>query len=448
MDDSRSAEVASPAAQRQPITLAELEQMALANNPTIPAAESLVRQQQGLVRQAGLYPNPTAGYIRTDADQPGQSQTAGVFFSQDILTAGKRRLALASERQDLDGRNWQLTAQRERVLNDVRSRFYEVIGAQESMRVAADMERLSSEGVELTGQLMKAKQAARIDVLQAEIQLNAARTAVRGASFRHQTAWQQLANVVGVPCLPPAALAGTLEGDIPELDFQESLRQLLAGSPVLQAQAAQIRAAGSDVRLARAQAVPNVNVQVVAQRDHILKYTSVSTLVSLPVPLFNRNQGNIQNTLGQLQQQQREYERVSLALSDQLAASFQQYRTAREQAERLRREVLPRAEESLDLTRTAYKAGQVDYLRVLSAQQTYFETRLAYIDALTALHKATIEIQGLELTGGLNPTEVGTALQAQPGMGATGLRSVLLQQLQQQGPGATRVLPGAVQGAR
>ena len=427
-------------------TLGELEQIALGSNPTIPAAQALVQQQQGLLLQAGLYPNPTAGYLRTDPDQPNQSQTAGVFLSQDIVTPGKLRTARAVEIQETQWRKWQLEAQRARVRNDVRIRYYEVLGAQEAVRIATELERLAAEGVRATERLQKAKLAPRADLLQAEIQLNAVRTALQDAKYRHQAAWQQLANVVGLSALQPATLAGNLEQDLPQLDWQQSLQQLLDSSPVLLAQQAHIRAAGYDVKLARLQAIPNVNVQVVAQRDHIQKFSTVSTLVSVPIPLFNRNQGNVQNTIGMLQQQQKEYERIQLALADQLAVAFQQYRSARSQAERLTREILPRAKESLDLTMKAYQAGEFDILRVLNARQSYFETSLAYIDALTVAHKAAIEITGLELTGALNPTEVGTALQTQIGPGGAGARNVLLQQLQQQGAGATRVLPGAIQG--
>lgn len=428
------------------LSLADLEQIAVANNPTIAAAASLIQQQEGLRRQELLYPNPTAGYLRTDADQPGQVGSQGVFLSQDIVTAGKLRLAAAEHEREMDVRGWQLQAQRGRVLNDVRIRYYEVLGAQEATRAAEELEQLAAEGVRVARELVQAKRAARPDVLQAEIQLNAIRAAVQDAKIRHRAAWAQLANVAGAPGLPPAPLTGDLETDIPPLDWQASLDRLLAASPVLKAQQAEIEAAAAVLRLSRAQAVPNVNVQVVLQRDHVQKFTSVSPLVSLPLPLFNRNQGNIMNAAAVMDQQQKEYERTVLALRDQLAVAFQQYESARNQAERLKADILPRVKENLDLTTTAYKLGQYDITRVLAARQSYFETRTAYLDALTALHKVAIEIEGLQLTGGLNPTEIGAALQTQMGLGGTGARSVLLQQLQQQNAGGSRRLPGAVQG--
>lgn len=441
---SENSDPPEPFADGQPLTLNQLEQLALRGNPTIPQAAALVQQQQGLWRQAGLYPNPVAGYLRTDADKSGQSQTDGVFLSQTIITAGKLRLGRAENAHEINWRNWQLNAQRIRVLNDVRIRFFEALGAQQAVEAATEQVRLAEEGLHTAEQLLKAKQGSKPDVLQAEIQLSAVRTALQDAEYRQQSARQQLANVVGLEQLPPAPVAGRLEEDIPDLDWQKGLQQLLQSSPLLKAQQAQIRAAQYELRLARAQAVPDVNVQVVAQRDHIQKYSTVTTLVSMPLPLFNRNQGNIVNARGVLRQAQREYERLRLAMTDQLSGSFRAYRTLRTQAQRLREEILPRAKENLDLTTEGYKLGRLDALRVLAARQAYAQARLGYIDALTELHKTLVQIEGLQLTGGLNPTEIGTALQP-VGATATGLRRVMLQLLQEQRRGTAVNLPGAVQ---
>lgn len=425
------------------LTLADLENLALANNPTLPAAAAQVIQQEGLTRQAGLYPNPTVGYVRTDPDRAGQSQTSGVFLSQDLVTAGKLRLATAAGRQEIARTDWQLQAQRTRVVNDVRLRFYEVLGAQEGVRAARDLEALAVEGVKVAEQLLKERHGTRPDVLQAEIQLSAVRTSLQDAHYRHEAAWRQLAALVGAPNLPPTALAGSLESDVPQLDWTQTVQHLLAANPLLRAQQAEIRASEYELRLAKAQAVPNLNVQVVAQRDHIMKFSTVSTLVSVPLPIFNRNQGNIRTAEGRLLQQQKEYERIQLALVDQMANSFRLYLSLRSQAERMHKEILPKAQENLNLTTEAYKLGRFDFLRVLGARQLYFQSSLAYIDTLTALHKTAIEIVGLQLTGGLNPTEAGTALQT-TGAG-TGVRSILLQQLQEQRGGGSLNRPGAIQ---
>jgi cobalt-zinc-cadmium efflux system outer membrane protein len=427
------------------LALADLESWALRNNPTIASAEALVREQQGIWRQSGLYPNPQAGYVRTDPNQPRQSETQGVFLSQEFVTAKKLRLAQAADRQDIEWRRWQLDAQRRRVLNDVRIRFYEVLGSQRAIRETMNMEQLAAEGVQAVERMIAAQQATRPDLLQAEMQLHAFRIAVADARYRHTTAWRQLTNVAGVPRLPPTQLIGDLE-HVPQLDWDTSLRRLLTESPVLRSQRSYVQAARIDVRLARAQAVPNLNLQMVLQHDQVMKYNQVSTLAALPLPIFNRNQGNIDFANAELRHQGQEYQRIELALQDQLAGAFNEYLSAKNHAEVFQRELLPRSKENLDLTVHGQKLGEFDLARVVNARQQYFQTMLAYVDALTALHKVAVEVEGLELTGGLNPTEIGTALQRQPG-GTAATRNVLLQQLQQQGLQGSQMLPGAIQGS-
>jgi len=166
----------------------------------------------------------------------------------------------------------------------------------------------------------------------------------------------------------------------------------------------------------------------------------------MPIPLFNRNQGNVATAAASIQYQQKELERQELALLDQFAVTFRHYQSALSHARRLNKDILPRVKENLDLTTKAYEAGQFSIFRLIEAEQLYFETNHAYIDALTEVHKSGIEIEGMLLVGGLNPTEIGTALQSQPGMGGAAQRG-LLQQLQEQGGNRNRLLPGAVQGA-
>lgn len=428
-----------------PLSLDELENLAVSNNPTIKAAEALVIQQQGLLRQLTRYPNPTVGWVQSTPSQRSQGATQGAFISQDIVTAGKLRVAGAAERVDVEWRRWQLQAQIGRVLNDVRMRYYEVLGAQEAAQAATELERLASADLADLRKLLEAKQASRPDVLQAEIHLAAVRASLQDAKLRHRAAWQQLANLAGVPQLQPALLPNRQEPEIPQLDWDASLERLLGESPVLRAQATQVREAELELELQRRLVVPNLNVQTVLQRDYVKNFNQVSTLVSAPIPLWNRNRGNILNAEGTLRLQKQEYERLRLALADQLASSFQQYLSARNQLDYLR-EILPRTEENVRLTIQAFKAGQsgFDFLRVRDAEDTYLRTKTSYINALTSLRKVATEIAGLELTGGLNPTEIGTALQATPGAPA-GLGGVLLQFSQQEAARAGRTLPGAIQ---
>src|SRR5262245_26757806 len=102
---------AAPPAEPQPValaplpgkalTLGDLEAMALRGNPTLAQAAAQVAASRGKAPQAGLYPNPTVGYV---GDQMGAEGTAGElqggFVQQTIVTAGKLRLSRAKYGQE------------------------------------------------------------------------------------------------------------------------------------------------------------------------------------------------------------------------------------------------------------------------------------------------------------------------------------------------------------
>ncbi len=119
---------------------------------------------------------------------------------------------------------------------------------------------------------------------------------------------------------------------------------------------------------------------------------------------------------------------------------FQRYEAAKTQVLELRDEILPDAEESLKLTTAGYRAGEVSFAQVLQSRQTFGETHLAYLAARADLRKSLVELDGLLLTGGLNPAEVGTALQSSPG---AGVRRGVLNQLRE--GQSKQVLPPALQ---
>jgi cobalt-zinc-cadmium efflux system outer membrane protein len=97
---------------------------------------------------------------------------------------------------------------------------------------------------------------------------------------------------------------------------------------------------------------------------------------------------------------EREVRRVELQLHNRLAAVFEQYANARMRAEKYKGEILPKAKESLELTRKAYQQGESGFLNLLTAQRTYFRVNLAYLDSLRELCTSHVAIKGLLLSGG------------------------------------------------
>lgn len=387
------------------LTLPELEEIARRNNPTLHQAAWLIERARGNWTQVGLYPNPVVGYQASEIGGGGTAGQQGAFVSQEFVTADKLELNRAVVSQDISRLSWQYEAQQLRVLNDLRSRFYEVLGAQKRVLIAMRLLEVAEQGVRVAKQLFQAKSGSRPDVLQAEIQRNEVRIALQTARQQHEAAWKRLLNVAGRPDLAPTLLEGELERDRPDLEWEPVWQRLLAGNPQLQAAQYRVSRWRYQIERASVEPIPNLQLQAGTQYDYDADIAIAGLQLGIPLPIYDRNQGNIYAAGSELHRAQHEVRRLELVLRDRLALAFQRYETAQFQVERYQKDILPTAQENLNLSTEGYQLGEFDFLRVLTARRSYFEANLAYINALTELRQTEVRIEGLLLTGGLD--EVG-----------------------------------------
>ena len=378
-------------------TLADLEAMALGNQPALLGAAARVRAAQGEWLQVGLYPNPMIGYMGEEIGDDGTAGMQGGLVSQEIVTAGKlglnRQVAAAQVRQTQQ----QLEAERYRVLTAVRAAFYDVLSAQRMIELAGELLRTSEQAADVADQLLKALEGSRIDLLQSQVERNSAQLRLDQARFAHQAAWRRLAAAVGTPDLGPAPLSGDLETIAAELAWGEALTRVLTESPELAAARAAVNRACWAVARAEVEPHPNVNLQAGVMHNFVNGDEVANVQVMVPVPLHDRNQGNIRRAQAELTLARAEVARLELGLQARLANVFERYARARQQVVIYKERILPDARESWDLTDRAYRQGELGYLAVLTAQRTYFQANVMYLEALRELWLAEVAIEGLLL---------------------------------------------------
>ncbi len=384
------------------LTIDELERIAMENNPTLAQAALRVEALQGEQLQVGLYPNPVVGYQAEEIGDSGSMGQHGMFFSQEIVTANKLGLNRAVASGQIQQAEWELEMQRQRIVNAVRARAYEVMAAQRTMVLAEELVSIGRAAVDTAEQLNKAQQVSQVDVLQARVEANTARLELVAARKTQEAAWRQLTAVLGGPEMEPAPLAGQLEADLPDLKWSESVNSLLSSSPQLARAMAGVERSQAAVAQACAQRTPNIEAMAAVRYNDGSESTTASLSVGVPLMIYNRNQGNIMRAQAELAAAQHELKRLELLLQEQLASAFRDYEVAHEQVEQYRRDILPDARRSLDLIRTGYQQGEFSYLQLLTAQQTYSRTNLAYIERLRELRLRAVQIEGLLLTGGLD----------------------------------------------
>ena len=394
------------------LTLQQLEQLALGSNPSLGRAASLVGAARGNWVQVGLRPNPSVGYEGQQLGSGGLAEQHGVLFSQEIVRGGKLQLNRAVADRERMRLEQEFAAQELRVITDVRIAFYQALLAQRQIDLSNDLGRISDEGARTVDQLYRADEVGRADVLQAQLEIENVRILIENARQRHDSAWRSLSAVVGDPSLAPQPLAGDAESPSQNLDYQQSLERLLALSPEISAAATEVERARLALQRARVEPIPNVNVQGLVnwQDNGAGGKADGGVAVSIPIPLFNRNQGAIAQAEHELMAARQQLSETELSLQQRLAPIFELYANARHQVDRYRQLILPTAEESLLLSRQTYAAGETNYTSLLTAQRTYSQTRLNYLDALKVLRIAEAEIEGLLLRGSLQTSSGGEAV--------------------------------------
>lgn len=387
------------------MTLADLEAMAQANNPVLARAAARVEAARGQWFQVGLPPNPVGGYAASEIGNEGRAGQQGGFVGQEIVTGGKLRLSRAVAAQEIRIAEQQLAAQRFRVLSDVRTSFYEVLVAHRRIEIAQELVRIGERAVEAVERFLQAKEASRVDLLQARVETNSARILLENSRNDHSAAWHRLGAVVGIPNMQPTTLAGDVREGLAEITFEDARQRLLSNSPELAAIQANVSRAQQSLNRARAEPIPNLDVQVGVQHDNASNYDIASVQLGAPIPIWNRNQGGIRRAQAELAAAQNDVRRAELELQQRLASTYQRYANARQQVATYTKAILPDAQASLDLVTKGYQQGEFGYLTLLTSQRTYFQTNLAYLESLRQLRESAVVIDGLLLTDSLRPEE-------------------------------------------
>lgn len=399
----KAEELAMPALlpRAEGLTLQTLEQMALSNNPAISQFSARVRALKGKWVQAGLPPNPTAGYTAGEIGNDGAAGQQGGFVGQTFITAGKLQRDRAIVAAEITWAEQQLAATQKRVVTDVRHAYYQALLAQRRVELAEELLQVTTEAADASKSLVDAEEVPLAGLLQTQIQQQNSQVFLRTARNSQDQAWRRLSAVVSESQLPRQDLDGDVTNLPAELNWQEQLQRVQTESPEIAAAIAEMERARRALNRACVQAVPDIDTQVSVQYDAASDYTIAGVQVGMPIPLWNRNQGGIRQAQAEITEAERNVQRVEQDLNQRLADAFRSYSDSQVTATNYAADILPRSERTLDLVRKGYEQGEVGYLDLLAAQQTYSQTNLAYLDALGELWRSYVLIDGLLLDGSL-----------------------------------------------
>lgn len=390
---------------------ADFEAMALANNPTLLQAQAQIQAASGAAQQAGLYFNPVIGYSG-EFDRVGAGRDEswnGGFVSQEFVMGDKLRLSRQkwSQRARIAETNYY--AQQQRVLNDVRVQFYRTLAAQQLVDVHRELLANGEDNLQTRREMLNLGQTNQPGLLNAEVALQRDRLNLMQAENEFQHAWRTLTALAGSPELVPAKLAGMVATADESLDWDSALSQLLSSSPELQAAWQTIEHDRMTVEREEAEPIPNLLVDVSSIHTPVTNTTQTTLNIGIPLPVFDRNQGTVEQAQADLSQSHAESRRLELELRNRLATQFRDYETARQRVDHFETTMLPKAQQAYELLHESYKARRAAWPDVLMAQRQYLSLRAEQINNQLMYRESDVAVRGMLLTGGLTspPPPVG-----------------------------------------
>ena len=396
-------------AARTPRKLEDFLALADKSNPTLQQAAAIIRRSEAQAKQAALYPNPSVGYegdqIRGGSYGGGEQ---GGFVAQTIVLGGKLGLRRDVYEQQKQADQLAAEAQLARVHNDVAQSFYDTLAAQQMVAVRGRLLGLAGDAVQTAHQLANVGQADAPDVLQAEVEAEQAAIDYTAAQRMFLQRFRSLAALSGSPTTEVAPLDADLTAP-PEIDPARTIDTMVQQAPTVRQ--AQQQAAVAEARLedARREVVPDLqlrageqqNLEALAEAPGRKTGAQSFASVGIELPLWNRNQGNKQAAEAQLMEARQEITRNQLSLRQRAETLAQNYLSAKEEAERYRTALLPRARRAYELYLDKYRNMAQAYPQVIVSQRTLFELEVHYIDSLDRIWQNAIALQNFTLQGGL-----------------------------------------------
>ncbi|MFT0868079.1 TolC family protein [Pseudomonas sp. CAM1A] len=363
---------------------------AFAQNPDFAAIGREIGIAEGERRQAGLIPNPELSWEVEDTRR--DTSTTTVTLSQALELGGKRgaRIEVAEAGQAVA--RLELERQRNSLRADVIQAFHAALRAQTALELAQQSQALTERGLRVVEGRVRAGQSSPVEATRAQVQLAQAEAAVRRARTERTVANQALARLTG------SAEAGFDQLDATSLSpgpapKAERLLASVEQTAEWRLAAAQIERGDASLGSEKAQRIPNLTVSLGSQYSREDRERVNVVGLSMPLPLFDRNQGNVLSAARRADQARDLRNAVELRLRSDTRSALAQWGTAMGEVQAYDRTILPAAQQAVDTATRGFEMGKFAFLDVLDAQRTLIEARGLYLEALAQATDARAQVE-------------------------------------------------------
>jgi cobalt-zinc-cadmium efflux system outer membrane protein len=381
------------------LTLRQALALALGGSPELAMFDYDIRIAEAKLLQAGLRPNPETSIESENIGGSGELSGASgaertLQLGQLIELAGKRRKRVVEARLGRVLAEFDYEVKKREVFLDTHQAFIEVLAGQRAVAVNQEIVELTESVLPDIQRRIEAGKTSTIEETRSNVSVATARIGLEQARREMLAARHRLAAQWGSTKPRFASAVGNLE-DAPPIASLDELSSRLADNPRVARFGTELAQRDATLARERAAAVPDVTlhggVRQFAQSD-----TGAFVVgASIPIPLFNRNQGNIRAAREQIGKTKAERLAVQATISAELAEAYHAVQAARAQIDLFRNTVLPESEKALQTITEGYNAGRFSYLEFLDVQRSLVTARQQYLQALVSHQQAVARVESL-----------------------------------------------------
>ncbi|MGA2032732.1 MAG: TolC family protein, partial [Thermoguttaceae bacterium] len=368
----------------------------LHSDPKLRAALETITQARADLRTSGILPNPTltvGGVLLPtrplSPTRPGGPPEFDIIASYPIdwFLFGKRAAAMTNARLAVDVSAADYADQVRQRLAGTAAAFYDVLEAQATLNLAREdldslqrVETMTRRRVQLGGVGSIESDRMRLSVLDAQRETRNRETALATARAQLRAAMGR-----GIAA-PPPEVAGSLDvpAPAPPLQVGEALAIAEQNRPDVVSLERQIAKARSGIAVEKTKAFPSVAPSAGSQYQYQTEIGSpnaaeYTATVNVTIPLFDRNQGNINKAESVLAQTYFNLQAQMIQVRAEIEQAVAEFQAARNDVTLVGPQQLQTARSVRDRTQAAYQAGGMSLLEVLDSERAYRDTYRTYI---------------------------------------------------------------------
>jgi outer membrane protein, heavy metal efflux system len=387
-----AAENISPAV----ISLDEATALALQANPAIAVALSGREVESGQALQAGARPNPTLSAEIEDLRSRYRNST--LLISQQLETAGKRDMRMAAADANLALADADIAIAQAEISAKVYAAFYQVLAAQQAQTLATELLQIASTSKDTSAKRVLAGKVSPVEETKAKVAEASAKIELANANQQLAAAKKRLSGLwgKGLDSNESAFIAtGDLENFKPLPTLSDLIAQL-STSPQLKKASLAITQKQAFSNIEKAKQTPDVTLSLGAKRNEELGGITQAIIgLSVPIPIFDKNQGGLQSAKAREIQSQDEKTALENQLATDLADAYSRRQTQIEASTMYKNDILPGAQSAYEAVRKGFEFGKFSFLEVLDAQRTLFQAKTQYIQTLALARLAEADMQSI-----------------------------------------------------